>query len=456
MNRNLSHLFLVMATLILLPLSASAETSGECGENLTWKYEEATQILTISGSGAMSNYYSYQYRRAPWYDYRHIIREVIIEEGVTTIGVSAFAHCSALTGVTIPSSVTSIGEAAFEGCAALSSIDIPNSVTNIGNCAFFASGLTTVVIPNSVTKIGYEAFDSCKDLTSATISKNMESLSYRFFHGCPNLTSVTLPEGVTTIGEMAFYGCTGLTSFTIPCSVTTIDKQAFEGCSNLTSLTVSSNLYAIGGEAFKDCRQITDIRIVVSDRSTFCKSKIISLIYSNIEGLASYVNTPPVLVGYKLVILLDVEGNEIKDYVIPSGVTSIYADAFSKCGGLNSVTIPGSVTSIGSDAFSWCESLTDVYCYASIVPWTSYRVFDNSNLKHATLHVPASSIGDYKWRDPWKDFGNIVPLDDADGIVSVHKDYSDTTPKYDLQGRRLNAQPSKGVYIQEGKKYVMK
>ena len=398
---------------ILLPsLSASADTSGECGENLTWKYEEATQTLTISGSGAMDDYYSYQLRKAPWYDYRNVIREVIIEEGVTTIGVSAFDHCSAMTAVTIPSGVTSIGEAAFGGCTALSSIDIPNSVTKIGNMAFFGSGLTSVVIPNSVTKIGYEAFDHCKDLTSATISKNMESLGYSFFNDCPNLTSVILPEGVTTIGEDAFSGCTGLTSITIPCSVTTIDKYAFKGCSNLTSLTVSGNLYAIGGDAFKDCRQITDIRIVVSDRSTFCKSNTISLIYDKIEGLASFVDTPPVLVGYKLVTLLDVDGNEIKDYVIPSDVTRIYADALSKCGGLNSITIPSSVTSIGNFAFSWCESLTDVYCYASVVPGTySSGVFSNSNLKNATLHVPASSIYDYKSRDPWKGFKNIVPLE---------------------------------------------
>ena len=127
--------------------------------------------------------------------------------------------------------------------------------------------------------------------------------------------------------------------------------------------------------------------------------------------MASFVDTPPILVGYKLVTLIDVEGNEIKDYVIPNGVTRIYADALSKCGGLNSVTIPSSVTSIGIYAFSWCESLTDAYCYASTVPGTYSGVFSNSNLKNATLHVPASSIDAYRDVSPWNQFMTFTPLE---------------------------------------------
>ena len=49
-----------------------------------------------------------------------------------------------------------------------------------------------------------------------------------------------------------------------------------------------------------------------------------------------------------------------------------------------------------------------------------------------------------------------VPLDDVDGVVSVHKDCSNTTIKYDLQGRRLTQKPAKGVYIQDGKKVMVK
>jgi hypothetical protein len=290
----------------------------------------------------------------------------------------------------------------------------------------------------------------------------VKSLSKQLFHICPKLTSVTIPESVTSVGEYTFYGCTGLTSISLPASVTSIGTDAFVDCSSLTSLSVGGNLSTIGWDAFKGCNKITDISIVVSDLSAFCNSNTISLIYSHISGLVFQVGTPPVITGYRPVTLIDNEGNEIKDLVIPSDVTSIGTDAFSRCGGVKSITIPGSVTQIGREAFSWCTGLTDVYCYAKDVPnaytFSSYDVlnaFYGSNVKNVTLHVPAASVWDYKTQAPWKDFGSIVPLDDVDGVVSVHKDCSNTTIKYDLQGR-LTKKPTKGVYIQDGKKVVVK
>ena len=83
------------------------------------------------------------------------VTNVIIEEGVTSIGFQAFRGCTSLTSVTIPEGVISIGDCAFEFCTSLTSVTIPDSVTTIGNYAFAGcTSLTSVTIPDSVTSIG--------------------------------------------------------------------------------------------------------------------------------------------------------------------------------------------------------------------------------------------------------------------------------------------------------------
>ena len=133
------QLFLFL--LFLLPLTASADDSGTCGDNLTWTYVEATQTLTISGSGDMYNYYTADNgngnKQRPWgINLLLSFKTIIFESGVTSIGNNAFYLCSNLTSINISNSVTSIGENSFANCSSLTSITIPNSITAIGKSAF--------------------------------------------------------------------------------------------------------------------------------------------------------------------------------------------------------------------------------------------------------------------------------------------------------------------------------
>ena len=89
------------------------------------------------------------------------VRNVIIPDGMTSIGDSAFSGCRSLTNITIPESVTSIGGYAFSGCSSLTSITIPNSVTSIDWYAFSGcSSLESITMPDSVTSIGWDVFDN--------------------------------------------------------------------------------------------------------------------------------------------------------------------------------------------------------------------------------------------------------------------------------------------------------
>ena len=139
----------------------SVVASGDCGTNITWTLTD-DGVLTISGTGAMADFTGED--PAPWRSNRSNISSVIIEPGVTSIGNGAFGSYTNLRSVTIPASVTSIGEKAFSS-SGLSSVTIPAGVESIGKEAFYnCGGLSSVTIPASVERIGSKAFSNSSTL----------------------------------------------------------------------------------------------------------------------------------------------------------------------------------------------------------------------------------------------------------------------------------------------------
>lgn len=106
--------------------------SGSCGESLTWSLNSAGD-LTISGTGDMADFAA---TGAPWAEYRDQIKLVIVGQGVTSIGSSAFQDCENLETVRLPNTLTALGKAAFLRCGELTNVKLPASLKSVGEDCF--------------------------------------------------------------------------------------------------------------------------------------------------------------------------------------------------------------------------------------------------------------------------------------------------------------------------------
>ena len=126
--------------------------------------------------------------------------DVIIPDGVTSIGEQVFSNSGSIVSVNIPEGVTSIGDNAFYNCYNLTNVSIPYGVTSIGEQVFaYCSQLNNIVIPDSVTTIGYGAFGLCTNLVYATLPATVTCDEY-ILEECENLEYVII-RGDTVIDE---------------------------------------------------------------------------------------------------------------------------------------------------------------------------------------------------------------------------------------------------------------
>ena len=283
-------LMLLALLMAALTVPASAESSGTCGENLTWTLDDEG-TLTISGTGEMSDSY-------PWRSQRDQIKAVVIEEGVTTIGRDAFNGYTNLASVELPEGLTEIGRYAFSGCTGLTGVIIPEGVTTIGSSAFSdCNNLAYAVIPESVTEIENSAFGWIDSLAwvyypgdeaawkkigneehNSALKNAKKHFGDLYSGACGDkLTYRYDPDSATlTIegsGDMYNYGLNSyggtvegqarkapwvifaksITSVSLPDGLTSIGSYAFEGCENLTSISIPDGVITMGRNAFKDC-----------------------------------------------------------------------------------------------------------------------------------------------------------------------------------------------------------
>ena len=170
------------------------------------------------------------------------LKNLVIGNSVTSIGISAFDGCSGLTEVIWNArnvqDFQDNSSRPFSGCDRLTDFVFGEEVEHIPDyLCYQLTSLNTIVIPNSVTSIGTNAFSFCSGLKTVTIPNSVTSIGTNAFSFCSGLKTVTIPNSVTDIGDEAFYYCTGLKTVTIGNSVKSIGDKAFYHCSSLEHVT---------------------------------------------------------------------------------------------------------------------------------------------------------------------------------------------------------------------------
>lgn len=248
MKRLLGFLLSLAIVFCLLPAAVSAAEvgSGTCGENVTWVLTE-DGTLTISGTGPMKDYSNWSISNfAPWYGDK--ILRIVIEEGVTYIGVSAFNSCDEATSVTIPDTVTKIGHGAFDACKSLTDVTLPEGIVSIDSSTFNTCySLTSVTLPDSVERIEKLAFGLCRALTSITIPKNVKSLESWAFGDCVALTEIMFEGDAPSIWNDSFRNVTANAYYPAGNDTWTDEvRQDYGG--NLTWIPYEPEITAVPGD----------------------------------------------------------------------------------------------------------------------------------------------------------------------------------------------------------------
>ena len=364
------------------------------------------------------------------------IQSVTIPESVTSIGKSAFEHCSKLDSLTINGVATSmIGAYAFNGCTSLTSLSLVGSFQTIGDYAFAYCGMTSLTIDATITSIGEFAFSSCS-LTSLSLTGNVQEIGDYAFAYCTSLTSLLLTGNIQKIGDHAFYSCSSLNTVTFPKSPTSIGSHAFDSCTSLNSIEIPGTVTEIGDYAFIDAG-LTSVTIDEGVKSTgaymFYKCGNLTTVTlpesltTIADGSFAFCsNLDHVKIPARVTCIGDgafSNCTSLSEITLQDGVKTIGASAFLSCRGLTSITLPDSVTDIGKDAFWYCSNLKSITIPENVTAIKSGTFGWCSSLKDITLPAGLTSFQDdlsscYAGRfyaTDYKKDENGQPIPDKDG-----------------------------------------
>ena len=364
----------LLVSFAVLSLSSAALTeTGDLGGGITYSMDYETGTLTVSGRGAMF--------RAPKPSDKTAVRTLIIGDGITGIGMSAFSNYANLASVTLPASVTHVEKYAFSRCENLSAVRIENLAAfseiwfsdKDSNPLYYAHHLylngrllERLDLPASTRQIGAYAFCGGTDFKSVTIPSGVATIAYGAFSGCENLASIRVDSRnknyicennvlMSRDRKMVVCGApAGMpAAFTVPAETLSICEDAFLGCGALLAVTPSDSTLYVGKNAFADTAWLA----------------------AQPDGV---VYLGKVALGYK--------GDEKAvgtDICLRDGTVAVADYAFAGARFVKSVRIPASLANFGCFAFSGVniESLyiSDLAAWCRVTRGSIFGTYSHSS-----------------------------------------------------------------------------
>lgn len=236
------------------------------------------------------------------------------------------------------------------------------------------------------------------------------------FKGRTALKHIRLPKGLTTIGTNAFSG-SGLVEFNVPDPDVILKSDVCNNCKSLVSADLSGVRYA-DDYIFKNCTNLTDVTLGVFDipQQAFYQTNLKNVVIP--EGIKtigasafSYCrNLESVQFPESLTTVGDnaFSNSGLKAAILPDNLSSL-GSCFYYCQSLEDVRLPYKITTVPNALFNYCTSLRNIECVSATPPVLSSGTLGSAfTPSQITLKVPDFAVVNYKASSVWGNFGTIV------------------------------------------------